>query len=1452
MATNTNDSSVYLYRLTFANTISAPKKDLPELVLDQGAKMEFKDSDREYYLTLGGVKINRKIYQPVEIEVELTLEQKSDNNTSTTPQAPSFSSVTDLLMRRMVKVDLMKTGQTSENNTEPEKELVQTLAWNCFVYEMDPLLKRNGDSTQMYVKLNIFSMDKLMTLNKYSKAYVARKLGSEILQPESLEFGKDAEDTPLVKTDFSGLQFLKYKDGSTSREFIQPYLVQYNESFYDFLVRTSNRCGEFLFFEDGQLTLGLPEKKVEKKEGESQPENKTDDALLLLEGYDSVTMQSITAGPMLVSEYARDSMKDGVGEIKDLNQTVIKNGSAGFPNEAFPAQLSANSELATDEYIFPLFKDKFSKTAREMFYYGDGADIAMFQAFKAGKTIFSNTLDAVGGVLGSLAKATIVDHLVQAGLSGMQQSTVNKEKEKHYIKPYEDKKEQYDGSKAVEFASLSAAGWTTLNYYNDIFKYEEAQQRQIVCVNMGTKFAPVKLGQKVQITGLEGTYVVIQIQQLSEEAWSRDYEKYGTQKSDKFTGKRSLKIYCIPSFKKDEKDTVEYFVPPVQPVSVIRKSGPQTAYVTDNEDPKFQGRVRIAYPWQSEGSGLKTKIAEGQKQLKALETKINELKDQRMNALQAIIQDMLFDDDLIKYVEASAEERKKTMEPKTSDLNKLTTDVQNLDADINQKKNEIEALKQAYPVDEAKVQVKTALLNQKEEERKSKNDKKMALEETISIMNDAAKEHDQRKGKDSSYKKPSKDNSVIKKFKDTRISHTAKRSKLDASIDDLEKQKKTVETDVKQQIKALKQSINEMSSPWVRIATPMATPGGGSFYRPRKGDEVLVNFDSDNVERPYVVGSLFSKNVLTPDERYYRKQSPELQWKDVSMAISSPNGHHISFTDPTEGGSFITNLISPGLGFYGGVLGFNKFASGGKDLAGGIHIGDRYGLYEIEMKSHKRAIEIKSPLGTVSINAFTGITISAPNGDVKIQGKNITLEAGNKVTINSGTNLPQPDFGTAPAGKTKAADITKAVIGGVGTALVDQFASSVVDLSTIRHIIEVFVRPVDGTTLIKSRKFLRLEAGLGNATIKRDRYKDSTKDSKEKEQVFYLELIKRVKVLNEMVSMYLDIYETKRIDFYKCRSTYMNIMKLLFADDKQNDIPNMAAKAKEKLANKDAGYDFTKGEYDTMVKNHVKATLTYKGANYASDDEKYNLVKPVLMAYYQAAYDLQNYCTLEHFKGYIESSYAKGGDFDWLTQAMTKTAEEGWVSKQFDEWKDVFNTDMEDIFIYYNNPKDPYSASNKKFFRRAFLLLFLKKVYDSDQNKKESPGKLDKLTQNTFKYIYIGYKEADVTDPKKVDLNVDYWWKRQVHAIDRYSQNSLLRTLWDSTAGKLLNDIYDNTVGMFKKETDRQVWGAELAGQILFSDKEDSTLSFEGEGVHRETDANQGNIAHLKWMLRDL
>ena len=127
------------------------------------------------------------------------------------------------------------------------------------------------------------------------------------------------------------------------------------------------------------------------------------------------------------------------------------------------------------------------------------------------------------------------------------------------------------------------------------------------------------------------------------------------------------------------------------------------------------------------------------------------------------------------------------------------------------------------------------------------------------------------------------------------------------------------------------------------------------------------------------------------------------------------------------------------------------------------------------MKSHKRAIEINSPYGTVSINAFSGITVNAPNGDVTIKGKNITLEAGNKVNIKSGLNIEDPGFGDPEGGAYKAGkaftDLFAEIIPG---EITKYLFASIVDLSYIRHVMEVFVRPVDGTTLIKSRKFLRL------------------------------------------------------------------------------------------------------------------------------------------------------------------------------------------------------------------------------------------------------------------------------------------------------------------------------------------------------------------------------------------
>jgi len=44
-------------------------------------------------------------------------------------------------------------------------------------------------------------------------------------------------------------------------------------------------------------------------------------------------------------------------------------------------------------------------------------------------------------------------------------------------------------------------------------------------------------------------------------------------------------------------------------------------------------------------------------------------------------------------------------------------------------------------------------------------------------------------------------------------------------------------------------------------------------------------------------------------------------------------------------------------------------------------------------------VKINSCWGNVEVNAFTGISINAPNGNISIKGKNVSIEAGNNLTL---------------------------------------------------------------------------------------------------------------------------------------------------------------------------------------------------------------------------------------------------------------------------------------------------------------------------------------------------------------------------------------------------------------------------------------------------------------------
>lgn len=267
------------------------------------------------------------------------------------------------------------------------------------------------------------------------------------------------------------------------------------------------------------------------------------------------------------------------------------------------------------------------------------------------------------------------------------------------------------------------------------------------------------------------------------------------------------------------------------------------------------------------------------------------------------------------------------------------------------------------------------------------------------------------------------------------------------------------------------QGTLEDSTPWIRIALPMASDGCGFNFLPEIGNEAIINYENGNIERPYVEGMLFTGKSSVP---YDFKQNN-------ARVISSANGHSIIFSDPSTAN---TNAISGLLPVWKTINGFVPGAikwelkEYNKKAMGGIELTDEHGLYSISMSSDKRAISIDSPLGKVDINAYTGITISAPNGNVRIEGKNIDIVAGNNLSISSGNNIAShfwhvKDSKWGEGGKDFAKKLA--------TKFVSKF--EVIDMNLIRTILETFIRPCAGTLLIKSNRYLCFEAGKGEAQI---------------------------------------------------------------------------------------------------------------------------------------------------------------------------------------------------------------------------------------------------------------------------------------------------------------------------------------------------------------------------------
>lgn len=249
------------------------------------------------------------------------------------------------------------------------------------------------------------------------------------------------------------------------------------------------------------------------------------------------------------------------------------------------------------------------------------------------------------------------------------------------------------------------------------------------------------------------------------------------------------------------------------------------------------------------------------------------------------------------------------------------------------------------------------------------------------------------------------------------------------------------------------------ATPWIAVRSLSSKGECGVYFQPEEKDTVMLGFEGGNIERPYVEGALFTSDV-----------SPRWGGRTYDDVISCRNGHSIKFnTIATAGqvggvfgfpGAIFTSLLSVPVPNDNNLI----------KTTGGIEIGDDNGWYQIAMSSNNRSVTIQSMFGNVDINAFTGIKISAPNGSVKISGQNVNITAGDKLTMTSGKNIME-SIGGAGFGFQ------------AGKAMASFLESKTVDMNLLRHILDAFIRPVDGSMEIVSFNNILMESGGSHVNI---------------------------------------------------------------------------------------------------------------------------------------------------------------------------------------------------------------------------------------------------------------------------------------------------------------------------------------------------------------------------------
>lgn len=643
------------------------------------------------------------------------------------------------------------------------------------------------------------------------------------------------------------------------------------------------------------------------------------------------------------------------------------------------------------------------------------------------------------------------------------------------------------------------------------------------------------------------------------------------------------------------------------------------------------------------------------------------------------------------------------------------------------------------------------------------------------------------------------------------------------------------------------------STPWLNFASNQnGYPVMGYHYT---GNQVMVGFEDGNVERPYIMGGL-ADDFLFAD-----------------CALASPGMHQLTLTDGYGDGltAFLGGILSPALknfmAFCPKTLPKIDFKQN-KYFEGGFELTDYYGTYKISGSTDGRNVSIASNWGDVKINAFTGINISAPNGDIKISGKNVTIEAGNNLSLVSGKNVNYKLIKSKDTGLGTLAQIMVDATAAVAKKILQVTIGGIIDFSYIRSIVEIIFRPVEGTLTVKSNRFLKLEAGNNSC-----KFPASAFNKEEKLKVLNAMNKKTideslglgpgmVKVFEKISPLITYIFDNYQENYDKCIEkkkafdeavdvlkgfshngtdpkpspckTYKELMdelwsqkentawteeKLEFTEDvavtgnKAKMIPTKYVTTKYGIkANDDARLKMIEVGRDMVYKDRMK----YR----AECLEKLNDLREAI--YKATHFELKRAKVSEVF-GHVNPS---GMPKDYKEKLLTALSKDKcpkalcYAGTSFDK---TLDSDIR-FSSLSNDEKEDRLKDSITYYRRVAAMNLLEEFGFKDDMRKKVGGD---LTAVPIKLAELPPK-PDTENPQsfsKGSIMHTRTWKNYVNSLNAIppigkDKSTIWAAFKDATAGMLKNKFYDGLDGgwnVLQSLQEKKTWGEGKKGQILFA-----------------------------------